>query len=59
MQTYKMGYYIAKITFGILLAQFSIAREPARFWDQEVIWYTMNTYVIMHTMIIENERESF
>jgi hypothetical protein len=51
--------YIAEITFGILLAQFSIMREPARFWDQEVIWYTMNTYVIMHTMIIENERESF
>ena len=42
--------------FGILQAQFAIVRGPARFWDQEMLWYIMNAYVIMHNMIIENER---
>jgi hypothetical protein len=42
--------------FGILQAQFAIVRGPARFWDQEILWYIINACVIMHNMIIENER---
>ena len=42
--------------FGILQAQFAIVRGPARFWDQEILWYIMNACVIMHNMIIEDER---
>ena len=42
--------------FEILQAQFAIVRGPARFWDQEMLWYIMNACVIMHNMIIENER---
>jgi hypothetical protein len=44
------------MTFGIFQARFAIVRGPARFWDQEVLWYIMNACVIMHNMIIENER---
>ena len=42
--------------FGILQAQFAIVRGPARFWDQDMLWYIMTACVIMHNMIIENER---
>jgi hypothetical protein len=42
--------------FGILQAQFAIVRGPARFWDQECLWYIMNACVIMHNMIIEDDR---
>src|SRR4051794_9520565 len=42
--------------FGILQAQFAIVRGPSRFWDQKILWYIMNPCVIMHNMIIENER---
>jgi hypothetical protein len=42
--------------FGILQDQFAIVRGPARFWDQEILWYIMTACVIMHNMIIENER---
>jgi hypothetical protein len=41
--------------FGILQAQFAIVRGPARFWDQEILWYIMMACVIMHNMIIEDE----
>jgi hypothetical protein len=42
--------------FGILQAQFAIVRGPARFWDQGCLWYIINASVIMHNMIIEDDR---
>jgi hypothetical protein len=42
--------------FEILRAQFAIVRGPARFWDQECFWYIMNACVIMHNMIIKDDR---
>jgi hypothetical protein len=42
--------------FGILQAQFAIVRGPARFWDQVCLWYIMNACIIMHNMIIEDDR---
>jgi hypothetical protein len=42
--------------FGILQSQFAIVRGPSRFWDQKILWYIMTACVIMHNMIIENER---
>jgi hypothetical protein len=41
--------------FEILQAQFAIVRGPTKFWDEEILWYIMMAYVIMHNMIIENE----
>jgi hypothetical protein len=42
--------------FGILQAQFAIVRGPERFWNQNMLWYIMQACVIMHNMIIEDER---
>jgi hypothetical protein len=42
--------------FGILQAQFAIVRGPARFWDEKTLWRIMTATVILHNMIIENER---
>jgi hypothetical protein len=39
-----------------LQAQFAIVRGPARFLDQNILWYIITACVIMHNMIIENER---
>ncbi|CAO2047698.1 unnamed protein product [Urochloa humidicola] len=42
--------------FGVLQSRFAIVRGPVRFWDQETLWYIMTACVIMHNMIIEDER---
>jgi hypothetical protein len=60
----KQTFYNAKVAarkdmegaFGILQAQFAIVRGLVRFWDQECLWCIMNVYVIMHNMIIEDDR---
>jgi hypothetical protein len=44
------------MAFEILQAQFALLRGPARFWEQYIILYIMMTYMIMHNMIVENER---
>jgi hypothetical protein len=43
--------------FGILQTQFAIVRRPARFLDQNILWYIITACVIMHSMIIEEERD--
>jgi hypothetical protein len=42
--------------FGVLQARFVIVRGPARFWDMQTLNNIMTTYVILHNMIIEDER---
>jgi hypothetical protein len=42
--------------FGVLQARFAMVRGPARFWDKNTLWYIMTSAIIMHNMIIENER---
>ena len=43
--------------FGILQARFAIVRGPARGWDREDIQYIMMTCIILHNMIVEDERD--
>jgi hypothetical protein len=51
-----VGKYV-KRAFGILQAQFATVRGPARFRDQEFfLIYIINACIIMHTMIIEDDR---
>ena len=33
-----------------------VVQVSGRFWDQDMLWYIMTACVIMHNMIIENER---
>jgi hypothetical protein len=42
--------------FGVLQAKFAIVRGPARFWDKETVINIMTCCVILHNMIIEDER---
>ncbi|XP_040374634.1 uncharacterized protein LOC121052816 [Rosa chinensis] len=42
--------------FGVLQARFAIVRAPAHCWDSEILQKIMKACVIMHNMIIEDER---
>ncbi|XP_062188840.1 uncharacterized protein LOC133892123 [Phragmites australis] len=42
--------------FGVLQSRFAIVRGPARVWDQSTLHNIMTACVIMHNMIIEDER---
>jgi hypothetical protein len=43
--------------FGVLQAWFAIVCGPARFWDKRTLWNITACCVILHNMIIEDERD--
>ncbi|TVU45067.1 hypothetical protein EJB05_04538, partial [Eragrostis curvula] len=43
--------------FGVLQSRFAMVRGPARLWSKEQLWYIMQACVLLHNMIIEDERE--
>ena len=43
--------------FGVLQARFAIVRGPARFWDEDTLGLIMRACIIMHNMIVEDERD--
>jgi len=45
--------------FGVLQARFAILRGPARFWKQETLANIMYACIILHNMIVEDERDSY
>ncbi|XP_024013813.1 uncharacterized protein LOC112087893 isoform X1 [Eutrema salsugineum] len=45
--------------FGVLQARFEIVRNPALFWDKEKIGNIMRASIILHNMIVENERNGY
>ena len=45
--------------FGILQAQFAIIRQPARGWDMAQLNSIMFTCIILHNMIVEDERHDY
>lgn len=47
-----------KRAFGVLQAHFAIIRGPARSWFQEDLVFIMKTCIILHNMIIEDERDA-
>ncbi|XP_038698060.1 uncharacterized protein LOC119995621 [Tripterygium wilfordii] len=42
--------------FGVLQSKWAITQDPVRFWDEETVTNIMNCCIILHTMIIEDER---
>ena len=42
--------------FGVLQARFAIIRGPARFWNHEDLTFIMKACIILHNMIIKDER---
>ncbi|KAL0863848.1 hypothetical protein Bca101_042966 [Brassica carinata] len=45
--------------FGVLQARFAIVKNPALGWDQAKIRKTMRACIILHNMIVENERDQW
>ncbi|XP_020242910.1 uncharacterized protein LOC109821128 [Asparagus officinalis] len=43
--------------FGVLQARFAIVRGPGRFWQPSVLKDIMTACIIMHNMIVEDERD--
>ncbi|XP_013633068.1 PREDICTED: uncharacterized protein LOC106338697 [Brassica oleracea var. oleracea] len=45
--------------FGVLQSRFAIVKNPMKLWDKEKIGRIMRTCVILHNMIVENERDGY
>uniref|UniRef100_A0A0D3BS72 DDE Tnp4 domain-containing protein n=1 Tax=Brassica oleracea var. oleracea TaxID=109376 RepID=A0A0D3BS72_BRAOL len=45
--------------FGVLQARFAIVKNPAILWDKRQIGMVMRTCIILHNMIVENERNGY
>ena len=45
--------------FGVLQSRFAIVRGPARLWDEETLHNNMRACIIMHNMIVEDERDNY
>ncbi|XP_020242995.1 uncharacterized protein LOC109821221 [Asparagus officinalis] len=43
--------------FGVLQSSFAIVRGPARSWDVKILKNIMQACIIMHNMIVEDERK--
>ena len=43
--------------FGVFKSRFAIVSGPSRFWSKDVLQDIMTTCIIMHNMIIEDERD--
>lgn len=43
--------------FGVLQSRFNIVRRPARLWKRKSIGKIMKAYVILHNMIVKDEKE--
>ena len=45
--------------FGVLQSRFAIIRKPARVWQTQTLGEIMYDCIIMHNMIVEDERDSY
>ena len=44
--------------FGVLQARFAVVRNPSHLWDKDKIANIMRACIILHNMIVEDERSS-
>ena len=45
--------------FGVLQARFAVVRNPSNLWDRNKLGNIMRACIILHNMIVENERDSY
>uniref|UniRef100_A0A0D3CP17 DDE Tnp4 domain-containing protein n=1 Tax=Brassica oleracea var. oleracea TaxID=109376 RepID=A0A0D3CP17_BRAOL len=64
---YHLAYYLTdeavrkdvERAFGVLQARFAIVRNPALFWDKVKIGKIMRACIILHNMVVEDERDGY
>nr|VDD06394.1 unnamed protein product [Brassica oleracea] len=59
---YDLAYYLAddvERAFGVLQARFAVVRNPSSLWDKNKIGNIMRACIILHNMIVEDERDSY
>ncbi|XP_021851893.2 uncharacterized protein [Spinacia oleracea] len=45
--------------FGVLQSRFAIIQRPALVWDGHLLWEIMLACIILHNMIVEDERDTY
>src|ERR1044072_6673009 len=45
--------------FGVLQSRFAIVRGPSRFWHVDTMKSIMDACIILHNMIVEDERDGY
>ncbi|XP_059668865.1 uncharacterized protein LOC132313949 [Cornus florida] len=61
---YRMGYYLSDArkdveqAFGVLQIKWAITQGPVRYWEKDDLRLIMKTCIILHNMIIEDERHA-
>jgi len=45
--------------FGVLQARFAIVKKPSLAWSPEILGKIMTACIILHNMIVEDERDSY
>ena len=45
--------------FGVLQARFAIIQKPALAWSATMLWKIMMACIIIHNMIVEDERNTY
>ncbi|XP_048596266.1 uncharacterized protein LOC111208974 [Brassica napus] len=45
--------------FGVLQARFAVVKNPSKLWDKDKIANIMKACIILHNMIVEDERSSY
>ena len=45
--------------FGVLQARFAVVKNPSSLWDKRKIANIMRACIILHNMIVEDERDSY
>jgi hypothetical protein len=48
---------VVECAFGIMQSQFNIVRRPTRIWKRQDVMNIMTSCIILHNMIIEDEKE--
>ncbi|XP_010450590.1 PREDICTED: uncharacterized protein LOC104770160 [Camelina sativa] len=45
--------------FGVLQARFAVIKNPCLLWDKDQVGLIMRACIILHNMIVENERDGY